>query len=110
MPSGFRASRLKGLAVLSCAVMLAACSNNDDDDEDAAPSEPPVAAPAPTAGTLIESPPPRLVSFSIPDLINAVNVNSAAGRILDLIVDPECGVDVHQIRYNTLDPADQATT
>ena len=30
--------------------------------------------------------------------------------MLDLIVDPECGVDVHQLRYNTLDPPSQATT
>ena len=91
--------------------MLAACSNNDDDDDrDAGPVEPPPAAPAPTAGTLIESPPPRLVSFAAADLINAVNVNSVGQQILDLIVDPECGVDVHQIRYNTLDPAQEATT
>ncbi len=39
-----------------------------------------------------------------------MNVNSTAERIVDFIVDPECGVDVHQIRYNTLDPAGQPTT
>jgi alpha-beta hydrolase superfamily lysophospholipase len=59
---------------------------------------------------LIETPPPRLASLSATDLINAVNVNSAGAQILDLIVDPECGVDVHQIHYNTLDPANQPTT
>lgn len=110
MSTAFRLPSAKVFAVLGCVAMLAACSNNDDDD-DPAPNEPPPAEePAPTAGTLIESPPPRLASYTAADLINAVNVNSAGQQILDLIVDPECGVDVHQIRYNTLDPAEQATT
>ncbi len=109
MATGWRSVGLKVFAVLGCA-MLAACSNNDNDDNGADPQEPPPPPPpAQTAGTLVENPPPRLVSFSIDDLINAVNVNSTAGDILDLIVDPECGVDVHQIRYNTLDPAQQPT-
>lgn len=111
MSTGFSSLGLKVFAVLGSVVMLAACSNNDDDDEDTAPSEPPPTEPAPpTTGSLIENPPPRIASFSVADLINAVNVNSAGSQILDLIVDPECGVDVHQIRYNTLDPAEQATT
>lgn len=111
MWTAFRFPGLKGFAVLGCVALLAACGNNDDDDDaNAGPSEPPPAAPAPAAGTLIESPPPRLASFAGADLIAAVNVNSASQQILELIVDPECGVDVHQIRYNTLDPAEQATT
>lgn len=113
MPTGFRSSTLKVFAVLGCALMLGACSNNDDDDEGSAPVEPPPPPPPPpaaTAGTLIESPPSRLASYSTTDLIAAVNLNSAGSQILDLIVDPECGVDVHQIRYNTLDPAEQPTT
>lgn len=97
-------------AVLASIVMLAACSNNDDDGRDSAPSAPTPNAPMPSAGTLIESPPPRIATFSASDLINVVNVNSAGAQILDLIVDPECGIDVHQIRYNTLDPAGAATT
>lgn len=108
MTTGWRSAGLKLFAVLGCA-MLAACSNNDDNDDGSDSQEPPPPPPPPaeTAGTLVENPPPRLVSFSVDDLINAVNVSSTAGDILDLIVDPECGVDVHQIRYNTLDPAQQ---
>lgn len=111
MATGFRTSRVKAFAVLGCAAMLAACSNSDDDD-DPAPAEPPPTAPAPTptAGSLIENPPPRIASFPVADLIAVIDANSAGSQILDLIVDPECGVDVHQIRYNTLDPAEQATT
>jgi alpha-beta hydrolase superfamily lysophospholipase len=101
---------LKALAVLGAAAMLAACSNNDDDDRDSGEAGEPPAAPAPTPGTLIETPPPRVLSLSIDAMIAAVNVNSTAAQVLDLIVDPECGVDVHQLRYNTLDPAGQATT
>ncbi|HEY5759252.1 MAG TPA: alpha/beta hydrolase [Steroidobacter sp.] len=102
---------LKVFAVLGSACLLAACSNNDDDDNspDTGQVEPPP-PPPPGAGTLIESPPPRIGSFAIPDLINLVNVNSTAGRIVDFIVDPECGVDVHQIRYHTLDATSQPTT
>lgn len=108
MATGLRSVGWKAFAVVGCA-MLAACSNNDDNDEGSESQEPPPPPPAQTAGTLVENPPPRLVSFSVDDLIAAVNVNSTAGEILDLIVDPECGVDVHQIRYNTLDPAQAAT-
>jgi alpha-beta hydrolase superfamily lysophospholipase len=93
--------------LVGAAAMLAACGGNNDDDRDTAPAQPP---PPPTAGTLIEKPPPRLLSLNIDQLLAAVNVNSSGQRILDLIVDPECGVDVHQIRYNTLDPASQPTT
>jgi hypothetical protein len=95
------------LLLIGSAAMLAACGGNGDDDRDTAPAEPP---PPPTAGTLIESPPTRLLSLNIDQLLAAVNVSSSGRQILDLIVDPECGVDVHQIRYHTLDPASQPTT
>lgn len=97
------------LVLLGSAAMLAACGNSgDDDDRDTPPAQTP--PPPPTAGTLLESPPPRLLSLSIDQLLSVANASSTAQRILDLIVDPECGVDVHQIRYNTLDPASQPTT
>lgn len=101
------------LVLIGSAAMLAACSGNDNDNPETAPTQPPAPAPPPpppTAGTLIETPPTRLVSLNIDQLLAAVSVNSSARQILDLIVDPECGVDVHQIRYNTLDPASQPTT
>lgn len=109
MSTGSGSLGLKLFAVIGSAAMLAACSNNDDDDDNSAPVEPPPTE-TPTAGTLIETPPPRIASFSTADLINAANLNSTSSQILDLIVDPECGVDVHQIRYNTVDPANQPTT
>jgi len=103
-------SWLRLLVLLGSTAMLAACGgNNDDDDRPTAPAEPPP-PPTPTAGTLTESPPTRILSMNIDQLLAAVNVSSSGRQILDLIVNPECGVDVHQIRYNTLDPASQPTT
>jgi dienelactone hydrolase len=109
MSSAFSSVGLKVFAVLGSAFMLAACSNNDDDSPDTGQAEQPP-PPPPTAGTLIENPPPRIGSFSSADLLNLVNLNSVATRIVDFILDPQCGVDVHQIRYNTLDPLQQPTT
>jgi predicted esterase len=100
-----RSFAAKIFAVLVGSAMLAGCDNNDDD----APREPPPTAP-PSNGTLIENPPLRIASFPAEELLEIINASSTATRILDLIVDPECGVDVHQIRYRTLDPAGEPTT
>lgn len=107
----FRHVGFRVLVLLGSAAMLAACGGKDDDDEPASPpAQPAPPPPPPTSGTLIETPPTRLLSMSIDQLLAAVNVSSAGQQILDLIVNPECGIDVHQIRYNTLDPASQPTT
>lgn len=95
------------LVLIGSAAMLAACGNSDNDDRDNEPAQPP---PPPTAGTLIETPPARLLSLSIDQLLAAASASSSGQQILDLIIDPECGVDVHQIRYHTLDPVSQPTT
>jgi len=110
MSPGFSCAGLKAFAVLGSALMLAACSNNGDDSPDTGQSEQPPPPPPPTSGTLIDNPPPRIASYPIADLISLIDVNSTASRILDFIVDPECGVDVHQLRYNTQDPTQQPTT
>ena len=112
MSSAFSSVGLKVFAVLGSVFMLAACSSNDNDDDppDSGQAEQPPPPPPPTGGTLIENPPPRIGSYSIDALLSLVNVNSTAGRIVDFIVSPECGVDVHQLRYNTEDPAQQPTT
>lgn len=97
------------IAVLGLATTLAACSSNDDPETP--PAEPPPPAPPPTTpGSLIETPPARLSSFTSAQLLDLVELSSAGAQILDLIVSPNCGVDVHQLRYNTLDPAGAATT
>jgi predicted esterase len=109
MPSALGSAGSKVFAVLGSAFMLIACSGNDNNHNPGTgqAQQPP---PPPTAGTLIENPPPRIGSFSTTNLLNLVHLNSVATRIVDLILEPQCGVDVHQIRYNTLDPAQQPTT
>ncbi len=114
MSTAFSSVGRKVLAVFGSALMLAACSGNDhgnsgDSDPGTGQAQPPPPA-TPAAGTLIENPPSRIGSFAIPDLLNLVNLNSTATRIVDFILDPTCGVDVYQLRYNTLDPARQPTT
>lgn len=101
---------LKVFAVLGSAFMLAACSNNDNNDSPGTGQVEPPPPPPPTSGTLIENPPPLVGSFSPTDLLALVNLNSVATRIVDFILDPQCGVNVHQLRYNTLDPLQQPTT
>ena len=96
------------IAALGLAAMLGACSNNDDDPEESEPPQPPPAAPTP--GTLIESPPARLASLTSSQLLDAIELNAVGERILEFIIAPTCGVDVHQLRYHTLDPAGAATT
>jgi len=94
------------IAVLGLAATLGACSDNDDDSPPA--EQPP--PPPPTPGTLIENPPARIASLTPAQLFDALQLSSAGEQILDLIIAPTCGVDVHQLRYHTVDPAGAATT
>jgi len=101
----------KILAALAATALLAACDNNRSADnptpEQPGQSEPP---PPPTRGSLIVSPPERLASYTPDQLLAAVQAGSAAGKLLEFIVDPACTVDVHYLRYNTVDPVDAPTT
>ena len=102
----FRGSKL--FSVVAMAGLLVACGSNDDDGEtpDAAGST----APTPTTrGSLIVSPPTRLVSVDPTQLIDLAT-NAAGGADLLELLAPSCGVDVYQLQYNTVDPRDQSTT
>lgn len=87
-----------------CSLTLAACGGgHDDDDMPSAPAMPP------PRGSLIEAP-VRTASLT-PDAIAAALTSAEGGQqLLDLIVAPKCGIDVYQVRYNTVDPAGAATT
>jgi predicted esterase len=91
--------------------LLVACGGSDDDD-DAPPSSGamPPPPPPPTRGSLIETPPARLLSVTTEQLVSLVTAQSGGSDLVKLIAAPKCGVDVHQLRYNTVDPADQPTT
>src|SRR5262245_39827900 len=96
---------LRLLWILGGALTLAACGGGHDDNM-------PTPAPAmpPTRGSLIQSPPTRTASLT-PDTIAAALTNQpGANLLLDLIVAPKCGIDIHQLQYNTVDPAGAPTT
>ena len=96
------------LGMLVVALSLAGCgSSSNDSDEDSAPPPPP---PPPTRGTLIANPPPRLLSFQPQQLLELANVSGPARQVLEFIADPVCSVDIHQLRYNSIDPLDQPST
>jgi predicted esterase len=101
---------LKVFAVLVTAGLLIACGGSDDDD-DAPPSSGATPPPPPPArGSLIVTPPQRLLSVSTAQLVALVTAESGGSDLLKLIAAPKCGVDVHQLSYNTVDPVEQPTT
>lgn len=93
------------LWMVVCSLTLAACGgHNDNNDMPAPPATPP------PRGSLIESPPARTASLT-PDQIAAALTSAEGGQLLlDLIVAPKCGIDIHHVEYNTVDPGDDPTT
>jgi predicted esterase len=88
-----------------CSLTLAACGGGHDDDDMTAPAP----AMPPPRGSLIEAP-VRTASLTPDTIAAALTSAEGADLLLDLIVAPKCGIDVYQVRYNTVDPAGTATT
>jgi predicted esterase len=95
-------------ALLAMSGLLSACGGDDDGDDTAPPSG--GATPPPTRGSLIVTPPARLLSVTAGQLAALVGAASGASDLLKVISAPKCGIDVHHLQYNTVDPADQPTT
>lgn len=93
------------LSVLMAA--LAACGSSNDNDSPDDGAEPP---PAATRGSLIQSPPARTASVTSTELLAALSASSIGQQLLQLITAPECGIDIHQLQYNTVDAVGQPTT
>ena len=98
--------RLRAFAILTCSLTVAACSGGGKDKDRPGP----VAADPPVRGTLIQSPPVRTASLSSSNLLAAVASVPAAQQVLELIAPPKCGIDIYNLRYNTVDPKGTATT
>jgi predicted esterase len=94
------------LSIAAGSLLLAACGGGHDDDDmpQPAPAAPPV------RGSLIQSPPARTASLTPATIAAALTNQPGADLLLDLIVAPKCGIDVHYVQYNTVDPAGAATT
>jgi predicted esterase len=99
-------NRVPGIfSTVVCSLTLAACGGHSDNDDTPAPPATP-----PPRGSLIESPPARTASLT-PGQIAAALTNAEGGQfLLDLIASPKCGIDVHHVEYNTVDPGDDPTT
>ncbi len=87
-------------------LVLAGCDSSDDNDA----QTPAAPEPAPARGTLIEKSPARLTSASAPELLALLTADSTGQEILQLIAAPKCGIDVHQLKYYTVDPLGASTT
>lgn len=103
------ASWSKFFAIAVTAGLLTACGGSDDGDNDDPPPSGD-ATPPPTRGTLITNPPPRLLSIGADQLVALVTAQSGGSDLLELIAPPKCGIDVHQLQYNTVDETEQPTT
>jgi Prolyl oligopeptidase family len=96
--------------ILTAAALLAGCGSSGDDDGDSPPASGGATPPPTTRGSLIVTPPARLLSVSADQLVSLVAAQSGGSDLLELITAPKCGIDAHQLRYNTVDPTDQPTT
>src|SRR5262245_45258843 len=96
--------------MLACCTALAACGggNNDGMRPQSGPGT--GTANPPARGTLIQSPPARTASLTPSTLLAAATSVPEAQRLLELLSPPKCGIDIHQLRYNTVDPAGAAIT
>ncbi len=84
---------------------LAACdSGNDRKDSDSGGNG------GPQRGTLTQSPPSRVASLSAADIAAALGGSAESQLILEISGAPKCRVDVYQIQYNTIGPANEPIT
>ena len=97
---------LKLLWIAECSLLLAACGGGHDDNDTPEPAP----ATPPARGSLIQSPPARTASLTPDTIAAAITRQPGANLLLDLIVAPKCGIDIHDVQYNTVDPTGAATT
>lgn len=97
------------LALISCLLTLAACSGGDD-DRNTEPAPPSAPAAPPARGSLTQSPPERTASLTPGNLLSAMTSVPEAQQLLELISPPKCGIDIHRLQYNTVDPAGASIT
>jgi Prolyl oligopeptidase family len=98
------------LPVVLTALFLVACGGDDDDESPPAPMPTPTPSQPPARGTLLTNPPTKLGTFTPSDLVTKLGGNDLGKRLLDILIQPKCSVDVHQIRYQTVGGQNEPAT
>lgn len=98
------------VALVACLAM-AGCDfgGNDNDNNDTAPitSPPP---PAAQRGDLLQSPPTKLRSYTTAELLAALGGSDIGKSLVSLALTPNCGIDVYQLRYQTVGAKAESVT
>jgi len=81
--------------------LLSACGGGSDDDMSGGVMAP-TPAPPPARGTLLETPPAKLASYTPGDLVTLLGGNDIGKALVTLATSPVCSVDVYQIKYQTV--------
>src|SRR6267378_2521809 len=68
------------------------------------------AAATPQRGQIINSPPPKLGSYPVSDLLSKLSDSRVGQRLLRLTFSPVCSVDVYQLEYGTVGGQGEVTT
>ena len=89
------------MAMVVGAVVLGGCGNDDKKSA--------VAPAAPVRGELLETPPAKVVTFTPEALLILLGGSDLGKQLLELSYTPRCTIDVHQIKYQTVDPAAAVT-
>jgi dienelactone hydrolase len=89
---------------LVSSLLVCAC-NGSDDEGDSSPGQPG----APARGDLIDGDPVLLASYAPDELVGLITTNDLGRFVADAILTPECTIDVHQLKYQTVDPAGNVT-
>jgi predicted esterase len=88
------------LVALFACLAFAGCGGGGDNN-DSPPSMQPN-PPAPSRGDLLQSPPSKLKSYSASELLAALGGSDIGEALVSLALSPKCGVDVYQLRYQTV--------
>ena len=94
-------------SLVMISLVLSACGGSDNNSGSGMGTTLPPATPA--RGTLLQIPPALLKSYSTSDLV-ALLGGSDVDKVLVSLASPICGVDVYQIKYQTVGAKAEAAT
>ena len=95
-------NELRRLPVLVVLCLLGACGGGGDGGSMAPPA-------APVRGTLLTTPPTKLATLEPEALLTVLGGSDIGKLFLQLAFTPRCSINVHQIEYQTVDPAGALT-